>query len=63
LFFEIEKNTHQLGLFERRRKGDYQYLQDKMDLVNEKVYYLYYKENTERCLSPGNGDDSRRVSA
>lgn len=51
----------QLGLLERRRKGDYIFLEDKAELENEKVYYLYFRETPLRSESPCGGDDSKRV--
>jgi hypothetical protein len=32
-----------------------------MELDNDKVYYLYFRENAEMPPSPGNEDDSRKV--
>jgi len=37
------------------------FLQDKTELENEKVYYLYFRETSLREPSPSNGDDSKRV--
>jgi hypothetical protein len=37
-------------------------LEDKSELDNDKVYYLYFKETEDRPSSPSIADDSKRVS-
>jgi hypothetical protein len=48
---------------ERRRKNDYIFIQDKSELVNEKVYYLYFRDKSlDRSLSPSfNNEESKKV--
>ena len=63
LFFEVEKNSNKLGLLERTGKENYELINDKSELENDKLYYLYYRDKPiERSVSPSiNGEESKKV--
>lgn len=45
----------------RRGKGEYYYIQDKSELNHDHLYYLYFRDKPERCLSPGNEEETKKV--
>lgn len=63
LYFEIEKNSNKLGLLERSKKGAYTFVNDKSELKNDKLYYLYFREKAiEKMQSPTiMGEESKKV--
>jgi hypothetical protein len=63
LYFEIEQTSNKLGLLERNKKGDRVLIDDKSELQNDKLYYLYFRDKPlERCLSPTiHGEETKKV--
>jgi hypothetical protein len=43
-FFEIQQHPSELGLLQRSRAGVYQFVQDKAELKQGTLYYLYFKD-------------------
>lgn len=43
-FFEISQHPTELGLLQRTRAGMYHFLQDKAELKQGTLYYLFFKE-------------------
>ena len=52
LYFEVvEKNSNQLGLFERRGKNDFAFVTERGQLQHDHLYYLYFREKPDKSLS------------
>jgi len=48
---------------ERRGKGKYDFLQEKIDLMQDRLYYLYFKDKPDKISSPGAPDEeTKKVS-
>lgn len=52
MYFEIadERNSSQIGLFERRGQNDYLFVRDRVDLRNDRLYYLYFRDKPDKTL-------------
>lgn len=61
MYFEIsnERNSNQLGLFERRAPDDYHFVRDRADVRQDHLYYLYFREKADKSLTfnPQQADD------
>jgi hypothetical protein len=58
-FFQVDKVSEELGLFKRKGRDSDTFVNSLSDLVNDKVYFLFYKEGDSRVMrspSPSNGE-------
>jgi hypothetical protein len=58
--YEIEQDVNLLGLLERKGKGKYDFISDKSELQTERLYYLYFKDKSDRISSPGGNDEETK---
>ena len=61
LHFELDKKLNELGLLERKGKSDYHFIKDKNELVQDHLYYLFFRDKPEKFPSPGNEEENKKV--
>lgn len=52
MYFEIagDKNSSQVGLFERRTVNDYHFVKERADIKHDHLYYLYFRTQPDKAI-------------
>ena len=50
MYFEIPRNSSQVGLFERRGPNDYHFVRERSDIRTDHLYYLYFRDKPDKSL-------------